>query len=321
MIRRIILVLIPLVILGGLWIWYQEGLLSRDAKDQTSRLFIVKKGDTVNEISQNLETEKLIRNKVVFYLIVKKLGIERKIQAGDFRINRAMSPTEIAQALTKGGLDSWVTVVEGLRREEIADVFAQSHGIATQDFMANVPPEGYLFPDTYLIPQDATAPQAIAILRNTFTEKVQPLLLDASKKTGLTQNEVVILASLIEREARSDEARRMVARVLLNRLNKEMPLQVDATVQYALGYQQQEKSWWKRALTFDDLKIDSTYNTYKNTGLPPAAIASPSLSAIRAIVEAPQHDYLFYITGKDNKMHYAKTYEEHQRNITRYGVQ
>ena len=321
MIRRIILVLIPIVIVFGLWLWYKEGSLPVNQKDTTPVDFVVKKGETVNEIAKNLETQKLIRNKVVFYLMVKKLGIETKIQAGDFRLNQSMTPTQIVEELTHGGQDAWVTVIEGLRREEIAAIFAKSNGIAMEDFMKASVPEGYLFPDSYLIPRDTTPAQVVAILRKTFDTKAMPVVKEAAAKTGLSNDEVVTLASLVEREARTDESRQMVAGILLNRLKKEMPLQVDATVQYALGYQKDGETWWKRTLSLDDLKIDSPYNTYTNTGLPPGAIASPSLSAIMAVRNAEKSPYLFYITGKDNKMHYATTYEEHQKNIQRYGVQ
>lgn len=320
MIKRVILVLIPLIVVIGGWVWYYEGSLPVSESAQKKN-FVVRPGDTADTIAKNLQAQKLIRNKVVFYLLVKKMRIERKIQAGDYELSPSMPPSDIARRLTQGGIDTWVRVVEGLRREEIAAILQKTHGIVPDEFLAVASREGYLFPDSYLVPKNASAQQIASLLESTYEEKARPVIERAVKNTGLSPSEVVILSSLIEREARTPESRAMVARVLLNRLEENMPLQVDATVQYALGYQAGERSWWKRSLTFDDLKINSEYNTYENPGLPPSPIANSGLSAYEAIAGAPDHDYLFYITGKDNKMHYARTYEEHQKNIERFGVQ
>ncbi|MEK7092776.1 MAG: endolytic transglycosylase MltG, partial [Patescibacteria group bacterium] len=127
--------------------------------------------------------------------------------------------------------------------------------------------EGYLFPDTYLFPKDTSITQIISIMRNNFNSKYTTL-----PRTKLSESKVVTLASLVEREAKLATDRPLVASVLLNRLEIGMPLQVDATVQYVLGYQASEKSWWKRHLSLDDLKINSRYNTYRNAGYPPSPI-------------------------------------------------
>lgn len=284
----------------------------------TSTIFIVNPGDPLNTIINNLSKQGLIRNKIVFYLIIKQLGIERKIQAGDFRISPKMTATQVAKNLTHGTLDVWVTLIEGTRKEEMAQIISKDLNIPETEFIKDST-EGYLFPDTYLIPATATAESVVSILENNFDKKFSQELRNQAKNKNLTEKEVVILASLVEREARQPATRQKVAGIILKRYLADWPLQVDATVQYALGYQQYEKSWWKKNLTEEDLKINSPYNTYKNTGLPPEPICNPSLSSIEAVVNAdPKTPYWYYVTDKNGVMHYAVTLQEHNENIRKY---
>lgn len=315
--------LAPLAILIIVFIffftWYKEGLLAIDSKDKTPVVFVIQPGTSVSKIAQNLESEKLIRSKLVFYLLVKLNGLERKIQYGDFRLNRQMTTSEIAQELTHGTLDVWITIIEGLRNEEIAQILSKELSIPESVFInAARQKQGYLFPDTYLIPKGATALQVVTILENNFKQKVNLSIEQKLANQDLTLSEGVILASLLEREAQSFEDKKMVAGILLNRLRIEMPLQVDATVQYSLGYVSQEQTWWKKNLTSRDLKIDSLYNTYLYPGLPPGPIANPGLESILAIAEAKKSNYLYYLTDDKGMMHYASTLEEHNQNIIDY---
>lgn len=305
------------LLLGGMFIWYREGLLPVNKEDKTPLIFIVRPGDTVTTIANNLQKEGLIRSRMVFYLVVKTLGIERSIQAGDFRLYRSMGAKELAKALTHGTLDKWVTIVEGLRREEIAHTFAQSHNIPESIFIEKAR-EGYLFPDTYLIPTTADVNVILSILQTNFEKKITPEMVTAAKKMDFTVHELLTLASLIEREARTLPVKKKVAGVLLNRLEEGMPLQVDATVQYALGYDENERTWWKKNLTLEDLKFDNSYNTYKNVGLPPGPICSPGLDSIRAVLEAEKSPYFYYITDEQGRIYFAETLEEHNYNIEKY---
>lgn len=314
--------LIIAIILGLVFIfsyfYYREGLLAVNKNDKSNKIFVVRPGESTDTIVRNLSNERLIRNSIVFYMLIKQKGIDKKIQAGDFRLSPSMSAEEVAEALTHGTLDEWVTIIEGLRKEEVAQIISKKFDIAEVEF-AKLSPEGYLYPDTYLIPRQASAEAIINILTTTFENRFDEDLKAKVKELGLTEHDAVTLASLVEREARSDQARQQVASILLRRLNEDMPLQVDATVQYVLGYQPQEKTWWKRNLTVEDLKVDSPYNTYKYAGLPPEPISNPSLSALKAVANAdPSTPYLFYLTGNDNKMHYGRNLDEHNRNIERY---
>lgn len=305
------------MIIVGFYLYYKEGTLPVNKNDQTSKIFVIGRGQSLSTIAKNLANEGLIRNKIVFYLIVKRLGIERKIQAGDFRLSPSMDTYQIAKTLTHGTLDVWITFIEGMRKEEMAQVISASLNIPETEFLKYAK-EGYLFPDTYLIPKEATAGAVINILESNFNKKFDRQLQEKAAAKNLSAGETIILASLVEREARLNEDRPLVASVLLNRLKIGMKLDVDASVQYALGYQPEEKSWWKKNLTKEDLEIDSPYNTYKNLGLPPTPIANPGLAAIKAVVEAPVTDYLYYLSDKKGKMHYAKTLEEHNENVRRY---
>ena len=205
-----------------------------------------------------------------------------------------------------------------MRKEEIAQQVSQSLNIPEIEFLKYVR-EGYLFPDTYLIPKSATAVVVIKIFEDNFNRRFSDELREKARNKGFTVEQVLTLASLVEREARFAEDRPKVASVLLNRLENEMKLDIDATVQYALGYQSEEKSWWKKQLSLEDLAIDSPYNTYKNAGLPPEPIANPGLASIQAVVDAdPNTPYLYYISDKSGHLHFARNLEEHNENIRRY---
>ncbi len=222
-----------------------------------------------------------------------------------------MTAREIAEGLTHGTLDIWVTIPEGMRAGEIADEL--------ENKMPNYDPswdntleenEGYLFPDTYLIPKEADINTIVSIMRNNFDAKYETL--DAAG-SNLSKEEIVTLASLIEREARLSEDRPIVSSVINNRLDLGMKLDIDATLQYILGYQKEQKRWWKNGLTDADKLINSSYNTYRVAGLPPGPISNPGLSSLQAAINPANTDYLFYITDESGK-------NGHEANIKKYGL-
>lgn len=313
-----ILLIFILIFIVGFYLYWKEGSLPVDKNSKESKIFVIKPGENLSGIADDLFAQKLIRNKIVFYLVVKRLGIERKIQAGDFRLSPVMDIEEIAKSLTHGTLDVWVTLIEGMRKEEIAQIVSQSLNIPEVEFIKYAR-EGYLFPDTYLVPKNATADAVIKIFEANFKQKFSLELQDKASEKNLTVDQVITLASLVEREARFAGDRQKVASVLLNRLARNIKLDIDATVQYILGYQPEEKSWWKTELALEDLEIDSPYNTYKNAGLPPGPIANPGIAAIKAVVDANANTpYLFYISDKSGHLHFARTIEEQNENIRRY---
>src|SRR3989338_4664515 len=314
--KKIISIIIILIVgIGAFLLYFKEGTLPVNASQKESEIFFIQKGESVAHIAKRLENEGLIRNRVVFYLVVRQLGISSQIQAGDFRLSPSMDAYVVARSLTKGTLDVWVTIIEGLRSEEVAHLFSRELNIPEVEFL-KVAQEGYLFPDTYLIPKDATAGGVISILSVNFNRKFSDTYRKKATEKGLTDEEVVTIASLVEREARHDEDRKEIASIILKRYRNDWPLQIDATIQYALGYQPIEKTWWKTSLTADDVAIDSPYNSYKNPGLPPTPISNPGRASLDAVVSADINTpYWYYLSDKTGKMHYAKTIEEHNENV------
>lgn len=309
-------IIIFLSVFGG-YLWWTDAMEPVDKNDITPIMFIVPRGQGSKEISKRLATAGLIRSQIGFYLLVRFFGTDGQIQAGDFRLNKSMDAKTIAAELTHGMLDVWVTTLEGWRVEEIAMELSKDLNLPEKEFL-QVALEGYMFPDTYLIPKDATAGAIVSMLMDNFNKKVTPEMLSALKKEGITKDELVTIASLVEREGRTSTDRPIIAGILLNRFRRNWPLQVDATLQYALGYQQREKTWWKKELTDEDKKIISSYNTYLNPGLPPGPIANPGFEAIKAVINAQVTDYMFYLHDKNGVAHYAKTIEGHLENIAKH---
>ena len=317
--RLIVGILLIILIVAGVWAWWTNGLQSADTKDHTAKIFVVKKGDGVREISFNLKKEGLIKDPTVFFLETKLLGLDKQLQAGDFRLNPSMSASEIAYNLTHGTLDIWVTIPEGQRADEIADTMEAKIPSYKPDWRVHLDAnEGYLFPDTYLIPRTADVNIVISLMKTNFETKYASV--KDTKTTNLSDQDTVIVASLIEREASFAQDRPLVASVIMNRLNIGMGLGIDPTVQYALGYQPDTKTWWKKDLTVSDLAVDSPYNTRKNPGLPPGPISNPGLSALKAALNPASSDYLYYLSDKQGHLHFAKTLAEHNANIKKYGI-
>lgn len=299
------------------YIWWTDAITPVDKNDTTPILFTVPRGQGSKEISKRLAAAGLVRSQIGFYLLVRFFGTDGQIQAGDFRLNKSMDAKTIASELTHGMLDVWVTTLEGWRDEEIAMALSKDLNLPEKEFL-QVAREGYMFPDTYLIPKDATAGAIVSLFKDNFNKKVTEEMLTIAEKEGVTKDELVTIASLVEREGRTSADRPIIAGILLNRFRRNWPLQVDATLQYALGYQQKEKTWWKKELTDEDKKVDSLYNTYLNPGLPPTPIANPGLEAIRAVVYPQVTEYMFYLHDKTGMAHYAKTIEGHLENIAKF---
>lgn len=313
----ILFTVITVIFLTGVILW-RNNIIAVNSNDKTQKIFIVKNHENIRDIAYNLKKEDLIKNPITFFLIIKKLGLDNKIQAGNFRLSPSMTTTEIATALTHGTLDVWITITGGKRAEEVAEIFSNNMSMYDISWKKKlIEKEGFLFPDTYLIPKDASIDLVINLLNKNFEEKFQKAYI--LKTTNLTREQAVILASIVEREAKSPQEMRLVASVLENRLKINMPLQVDATIQYALGYQPIEQTWWKKNLTLMDLKINSPYNTYENTGLPIGPISSPEFNALSAVLNPEKTDYIYYISDKNGQLHFAKNLEEHNRNIQNYG--
>lgn len=300
--KWLLLVVVTPALIYGYWRWVN---LPVNANNQTEQVLIVPQGQPTVVIANRLKQEKLIKSPLAFRLLVEQKGLSGKLQAGDFRLHPAMDLETIVENLTHGSLDFWITFPEGLRAEEYAERLSEKSEIDQQAFiLAAKPFEGQLFPDTYLIPNTAAVEDVVSILTNTFARK------------SLTRDkQAIIIASLIEREAKHDEDRRLVSSVIHNRLEIGMALQIDATVQYVLG---KPGEWWKKDLTREDLQIKSPYNTYLNTGLPPAPIANPGMASLQAALNPAETNYLYYLSDPGGYNHYAETLEKHQANVVEF---
>jgi UPF0755 protein len=314
---KILSLLIVLVLLG-VYFMYTEGSLPVDKNNAGSTIFVINKGEgDLTSVTKRLAAEGLIRNKTVFFAIAFQKGIEKKIQAGEFTLSKHMSAQEIIETITHAATDEWVTIIEGLRKEEVAQKLAEQFSISEIDFIEQAK-EGQLFPDTYRIPKTATAEAIIQIMEANFQKKIAEARAEKPFEKR-SDRDVLILASLVEREAKFADDRRLVASIILKRAQHDWPLQIDATIQYGLGYQRKEKTWWKRDLTLDDLKVDNTYNTYVRKGLPPAPICNPGLDSIKAALAAdPNTPYWYYVNDKKGRIRVAKTLEEHNENIRKF---
>jgi len=308
-----------LLIVGGIGAWWINGTAAADPATHALKTFSVTKGEGVRQIANNLKAQGLIKDPVVFFLMLRQQGLDGKIQAGEFQISPSMTAAEVAKTLQTATNDVRITIPEGKRAEEIAEIL-QNYLPTYQAYWKQrlILNEGYLFPDTYSFPKDATVDDVIKTMTDNFERKYGSIT--DGKKATLSEKQIVTIASMVEREAKYPEDRPLVSSVILNRLNSNMPLQIDATVQYALGYQKDEKTWWKKELSLDDLKLSSPYNTYQNTGLPPAPIANPGLDVLNAVINAPETQYVYYVSDKSGHNHYAITSEEHNANIQKYGL-
>jgi len=315
--RLTVFIVALFLVVGGCILWWNDAIASFDPTDTTPVSFTVSKGDTIREISSNLAASRLIRSRIGFYVLVKMMGIERQIQAGEFRLLRTMDSKMIAEELTHGMMDTWLTILEGWRVEEIATKIAKELDIPEKEFLT-LAEEGKMFPDTYRVPKDASAAAIVTLLKENFSKKITAVMTGDIKKKGMTLDEVLVLASIVEREGKTADDRPIIAGILQNRLDQGWALETDATLQYALGYQSKEKTWWKKELSNDDKLVDSPYNTYKHTGLPPGPISNPGIQAITAVIYPKKTEYMFYLHDLKGNVHYARTLEEHEQNIQTY---
>lgn len=313
--RLPVTVIILIILIGGFFLWWTNGTSPADAKDLSKQTFIIKRGEGVRSIANHLKKGGFIKDSIVFFLLVKQMGIEKNIQAGSYTLSPSQNARDIAKSLTVGTQDVWVTIPEGKRAEEIADILSANLPSYDESWRAQlVENEGYLFPDTYLFPKEATIDMVISTMRNTFDQRFAQV----QNSTNLSKEELVILASMIEREAKHEEDRPLISSVMHNRLVLGMALQIDATIQYAKG--RIGNNWWAPVTAVEYKLVVSPYNTYLQPGLPPGPISNPGLSSLQAAADPTDTDYLYYISDKNGVNHYARTIDQHNANIKKYGL-
>ena len=305
--------LILLIIVVGIF-WYNSQFSAPQGSALNER-FVVSISDTQTQIVSNLKTQGFIKSEWGFGEVLKIKGWENKIQPGAYQVSKNMDAWQLAVVLTKQPYQKWVVIPEGLRKEQVADILQQQLNLSDsekQNFL-NDAKEGYLFPDTYLLDSDYTGQQIAERMMTQFNTKAADVF-NSATKANIRNDTLVILASLIQREAANDQEMPTIAGVMWNRLTQNMPLQIDASVQYVLG---KEGDWWPK-ITPADYQIDSPYNTYTNKGKPVAPICSPGLAAMNAVVNYQDSNYLYYLHDSQGQIHLAKTYQEQLDNINKY---
>ncbi|OGY23304.1 MAG: hypothetical protein A2Y57_04930 [Candidatus Woykebacteria bacterium RBG_13_40_7b] len=318
MIKLIVRILLPLIFLILIFSGFAYFNFSLSAVGGSQeKNFIVERGQGASEIANNLKEQGLIKDSLVFKILIRLSSIGNQLKAGSYKLSTNYDARKILDVLREGKNEFKLTIVEGLRVEEIAQILEEKLSISKKDFL-KVAREGYMFPDTYFFPTRVNAPEVAKAMMENFEEKFSSSLQQKAKESDFSTDEVIILASIIEREGKEEAERKIISGILYKRLEEGIALSTDATIQYALGYQKEEDSWWKKTLIQDDLNLDSPYNTRKYPGLPPAPICNPSLVSLIAALEPQSSEFFFYIHDKEGEAHFARTLEEQEENINRY---
>jgi UPF0755 protein len=300
-------------IVAGIVLFSQ--LLSAPSTFPQAGIVTVPEGETIIGLSHTLADGGYIRSPFAFVTLVTLFGAEYKLAVGDYFFETPKGVVALARQIAHGDhnvVQIKVTIPEGENVREIAGILSQKlPQVNRAEFIQKAAAfEGYLFPETYFFYPTATADSVLTDMQNMFNYKTKALSADFAR-SGKTENEILTMASLIEREAHGTDDRAVIAGILWNRLDSGMPLQVDATVAYANAIPE-------GMLTKKYFSIDSPYNTYLYKGLPPRPIANPGLESINSALNPTKTPYLYYLHDSHGSIHYAKTYAEHTANIRKY---
>ena len=317
------------------FIYIQDGINTPyNIQENVEKEFVIQSGESVQQIADNLEDENLISKTDFFKLYVWKEKLANKLQAGNYELSSAMPIAEIVDLFIGGKIKSdeiKVTIPEGFLNKEIDERLAENNLIKEGDFIKfdennnldlseykflkdkseNIGLEGYYFPDTYIYYKDSTIENIVRKMLDNFDRKLSQDLREEIKNQNKSIFEIIILASIIEKEAGFVEDMGKVASVFQNRLDIGKALESDATINYITGSGRAQS-------TYDDLEIDSPYNTYKYPGLPPAPISNPGIEAIKAAIFPEKTSYFYFLTNKDRETIFSETYDEHLRNKNKY---
>ncbi len=292
----------------------------------SSSTFEIREGQKVSDILNELKDKNLIKDKYVMLGYLKFTGKGSKLKAGFYSMTKTNTPVGVIDILISGKTTmKKITIIEGWTNNQIKDYLVKE-GVVQEsefdkalarkwdyDFLRQTKDlEGYLYPDTYYVPYNVTSDNLIKIILDNFNKKLNKDLKESIKEQNKNLSEIIILASIIEKEVPYEKDRAIIAGIFYNRLLIGMPLQSDATINYITGSN-------NPAPTFDETRTVSPYNTYLNKGLPPAPISNPSISAIKAAIYPEKTEYFFYLNRQDTgETIFSVTYEEHLRNKQKY---
>ena len=313
------------LVAGFLFLGFGLFLVSPADKGGTHQVFVVKEGASLKEVAGDLEKRGLITNKTLFVLWTRVKGFGKEIRAGEYSLSPAMPPVQLIEILRKGMAILYpVTIPEGFSRDQIAEALAAKGIVDKEEFLKATEDttllrqygisgpsfEGYLFPDTYHFLRGMPNSAVLDTMVKRFRQAVAPLT-EKAQSTGMTLEEVVTLASIVEKETGRPEERRLIASVFLNRLRLGMRLESDPTVIYGIEN-------FDGDLKKKDLAEKTPYNTYVIHGLTPGPIANPGLEALEAVIDPAKSDYLFFVAKNDGSHHFSKTLAEHNRAVEIY---
>jgi UPF0755 protein len=328
---KILIILILAVLLIG-FLAYLKGINSSADKNGGEKVFTISRGEGVNEISDKLYKAGLIKTKFFFETYVWQKKIEGRLQAGEYVLNSEMNIKEITDILAGGkslSKETSITIIEGWRASEI-DAYLKEKGLIKGDenyelrgeeiknyeFLNELPRgatlEGFLFPDTYRIFKDAGAEDIVKKMLDNFDEKLTGEMREGIKRQGRSIYEIIIMASMIEKEVRSPDDMKIVSGIFWDRIKNGQALQSDASLSYFLN----DKI---AAHGSEDLETDTPYNTYKYRGLPPTPICNPGLNAIKAAIYPKYTDYNYFLNRPDTgETIFSISYSEHLKNKEKY---
>lgn len=306
--------------------WFAYAIFGDTSRPGTTKDIVVARGSTFHDIASQLSAQGIIGNETAFRAYAKLKRADTAAHAGEFRFPAHQSAAQVLAQLESGGAQvaQWVTIPEGFTAKQVAQrlqdagigkasTFTQAflHDTIVVDGTRTKNLEGFLFPSTYLIPNGASPKTVEAILTAQFRKELPQDAQRQARALGFTVPQIVTLASLIEREAKADDERPLMAGVYYNRLHSGMPLEVDATIEYALPEHHD-------VITYGDLRTDSPYNTYLHAGLPPTPIANPGLPSLQAAFNPKSSPYLYYVYKGNGHHAFARTLGEQNANIAKY---
>ena len=308
-----------------LFIGFAYYLLSPLEKGGYNKDFLVRRGATLKDVAKGLEKNRIIKSSGIFELWARISGAGRSIKAGEYRLNPGMSPLKVLKILNRGlVITCRVTIPEGYTRKQIAEVLQKEGLVNREEFISNTGSldlakryginapnlEGYLYPDTYRFSKGMPVTSIIHVMVSRFWEITTPLS-EKIKESRMTTNEVVTLASIVEKETGLDRERPLIASVFLNRLKKKMRMESDPTVIYGIKE-------FNGNLTKKDLTAHTRYNTYVIRGLPPGPIANPGLASIKAVLYPAKSDYLYFVSRNDGSHCFSRKFSDHNRAVSTY---
>ncbi len=319
------LALLPAFVAAVAILWFRTAIVDERLPAAATTL-VVPNGATGRDIARLLADDRIVSSAFAFDLLARLRHESSSMKAGEYRFEAHRSIAAILAQLTAGGgqVAKWVTIPEGFTSAQIARTLAAaslgsksalattfSHETLVLGGVRTANLEGYLFPETYLVPVRASPADIAEQMTREFARELPPDAAARARRLGLTIPQVVAVASIVEREARADDERALMAGVYYNRLRRRMPLQVDATIEYTFPHH-------KEVITYADLARNSPYNTYEHTGLPPTPIANPGRASLLAAFYPRASPYLYYVAMGNGHSAFSRTLAEHNANVARY---